>query len=183
MEILKYYAGIGARDTPEHILKTMTSLASYLYEEGWILRSGGAGGADSAFEKGCKSENQKEIFLPWKGFNNHPSERYIITEEALELASEYHPYWNNLKRSHRLLQSRNCYQVLGADLNSYSDLVICYTKNGKICGGTGQALRIATSSKYNIPVLNLGLPHLSLKIEDLVDEIEKLTSNNSPRLI
>ena len=185
MEIIRYYAGIGARDTPPFILETMKSLAEYLYTEGWILRSGGAGGADLAFEAGCGSDDKKEIYLPWKGFNNSSSKRYKIGDDALLLASEFHPYWGNLKRSHRLLQARNGYQVLGENLNTFSDLVICYTKNGTVRGGTGQALRIANSSKYNIPVLNLGNPNLNLDIKSLKEEIDRLVLKQDaiPRLI
>ena len=49
------YAGIGSRKTPPHVLAAMTQIAEALAERGYILRSGGAGGADSAFEKGAGS--------------------------------------------------------------------------------------------------------------------------------
>lgn len=45
------------------------------------------------------------------------------------------------------------YQVLGYDLKTPSDMVICWTKDGGASGGTGQALRIAKD--YNIPIYNL----------------------------
>ena len=48
-----YYAGIGARKTPNHVLKYMELQGKLLAEKGYILRSGGAKGADSAFERGC----------------------------------------------------------------------------------------------------------------------------------
>ena len=44
-----YYTGIGARTTPNDVLKDMTNIASNLEQSGFILRSGGANGADSAF--------------------------------------------------------------------------------------------------------------------------------------
>jgi predicted Rossmann fold nucleotide-binding protein DprA/Smf involved in DNA uptake len=47
-----YYAGIGARSTPPQILSVMTRLASKLEGMGYTLRSGGAAGADTAFERG-----------------------------------------------------------------------------------------------------------------------------------
>lgn len=42
----KYYAGIGSRSTPKDILKLFESLGRYLATCNFILRSGGADGAD-----------------------------------------------------------------------------------------------------------------------------------------
>jgi hypothetical protein len=46
------YTGIGARRTPSDVLDLMHSLAMRL-SGGWVLRSGGADGADRAFEEGA----------------------------------------------------------------------------------------------------------------------------------
>jgi predicted Rossmann fold nucleotide-binding protein DprA/Smf involved in DNA uptake len=96
---MKYYTGIGSRETPEDILEFMKEIASKLESLGWILRSGGAPGADLAFENGVKEK--KEIYIPWKGFNNSDSNLYFdkfkYKEECLTIASENHPDWNYLK--------------------------------------------------------------------------------------
>lgn len=47
------YAGVGSRETPPQVLAVMRSAARVLASRGWILRSGGALGADSAFEAGA----------------------------------------------------------------------------------------------------------------------------------
>jgi len=57
----KYYAGIGARSTPQNILDIMTNLAHKLSEKEYILRSGGALGADMAFDEGSH-HGMEEIF-------------------------------------------------------------------------------------------------------------------------
>lgn len=57
------YTGIGSRETPPEIQEIMTNYARKLDKLGFILRSGGAMGADTAFEKGSTN---KEIYLPWK---------------------------------------------------------------------------------------------------------------------
>lgn len=44
----RYYAGIGARKTPAHIQSIMLSLAAVWARQGFILRTGGAKGADTA---------------------------------------------------------------------------------------------------------------------------------------
>lgn len=51
----KYYTGVGSRKTPAHIMEIMRDLGRKLCSEGWGLRSGGASGADQAFEHGAGS--------------------------------------------------------------------------------------------------------------------------------
>lgn len=170
-----YYAGIGSRETPIEILTFFTKLAKYLAKQGYILRSGGAEGSDLAFEIGCNNVNgQKEIFLPWKGFNNSNSSLILNNPKAFEIAEKYHPYWHNLKEGARKLQARNSHQVLGWDLNTPSKFIICWTKNGKGSGGTGQAIRIAKA--YDIPIFDAGAyPY----VETIKKELKLFLFNNT----
>jgi len=132
----------------------MREIAGYLFNKfGYILRSGAADGADAAFESGVPSAAHTEIYLPWRGFNNHPSPLFTVDEEATKLAENYHPAWDSLSPITRLLMIRNGYQVLGKNLNDPVEFIVCWTPGGKIKGGTGQALRIAKA--FNIPVFNM----------------------------
>jgi len=149
-----YYTGIGSRQTPPDALKQMTTLASNLEKTGLVLRSGGAKGADSAFEAGVKDSANKSIFLPWKGFNNNPSEHYTISQEAYKMAKHYHPNWYACSQAGAKFHARNCYQVLGLELKVPSQFILCWTPNGRVTGGTGQALRITLDHK--IPIFNMG---------------------------
>lgn len=147
-----YYAGIGSRRTPSEMEPIMKGVAELLRSKGYTLRSGGASGADLFFESGAG--NQKEIYLPWKGFNGSDSNLYSKpTEEMMEMAEKYHPMWKDLSDGARKMMARNCCQVLGSDLKTPSDFIVCWTPGGKIAGGTGQALRMARNLK--IPVFNL----------------------------
>lgn len=148
----KYYTGIGARDVPIEIMSFMEIVGKYLNNYGYTLRSGGAMGSDISFENGA-GEN-KEIFIPWKGFNNSNSTLFNTLDEAFEISSKYHPRWDFLKHSVKKLHARNVHQVLGVDLKSPSTFLCCYTKCGKDVGGTAQALRIARD--FNIPIFNFG---------------------------
>lgn len=67
---------------------------------------------------------------------------------------DYYCLTSILKDGAKKLQARNSHQVLGLDLNTPSDFIICWTKGGKGIGGTGQALRIAKA--YNIPIFDCG---------------------------
>jgi hypothetical protein len=148
----KFYSGIGSRETPDTVCNFMTVIASELEERDYILRSGGADGADSAFERGVKLH--KEIWIPWLGFNNNKSPLLPISAAAYDIAATVHPVWSRLKPAVKSLHARNCHQILGADLNTKSSFVLCWTEGAEIKGGTATAIKLAL---YNsIPVLNFG---------------------------
>ena len=149
---MKYYAGIGSRQTPEPMLLFMTAIAQYLDKRGYALRSGGADGADLAFERGAR---HKEIFLPWKGFNGSKSPLYLVPEKALKIAEEVLPEFPHCTPAVQKLKARNMMQVLGPGLDDPCDFVICWTEDGALRGGTAAAIRLA--KKHQIRVFNLGL--------------------------
>ena len=157
-------AGIGSRETPDLMLTLMADIGHALALRGVIVRSGGADGADTAFEKGAlraRVQGTFEGFAPWAGFNGR---RWPVKvpAEAFDLVDEFHPAGKSLRDAPRKLMARNAQQVLGVDLESPSALVLCWTKDGadgdvvkttQATGGTGHAIRIA--SAYFVPVWNL----------------------------
>lgn len=152
-----YYAGIGSRETPEYICSYLMRAARLLALNNFVLRSGGAEGADISFEIGAEiGKGHMEIYIPWTKFNNSKHSVTPITQEALELAKKYHPRFNHLSYAAKKLMARNGYQILGPNLDKPSSFVLCYTPNGKGGGGTGQALRIAKDR--NIPIFDFGSP-------------------------
>jgi hypothetical protein len=136
------YAGIGARKTPPEVLAIMARISQQLYAMGWHLRSGGAKGADTAFAQGLPTDG-KTIFLPRDA-----------TKDAIELAASFHPAWHKCSDYARQCHGRNMMILLGRQLSSPAQKVICWTADGKPTGGTGQAIRAAEA--YGIPVSNLG---------------------------
>lgn len=154
--MFKSYAGIGSRDTPDDILELMYEISKYLDKHGWTLNSGGARGADTAFEAGS---SKSQIFLPYNGFNNHYIEdnvKYIVPDlkASDSFVEDYHPYGYKLTGRTRQLISRNTYQVLGKDLKTPVQFIVCWTPFGHGGGGTGQALRIAPD--YGVKIFDLG---------------------------
>lgn len=156
------YAGIGSRKTPEYIQKMMQSIAQQLGQSGWVLRSGFADGADISFGWGAETvDGAMELFVPWTGYNGAPwnDPRVIVppmTQELMDLAMKFHPAWHNCSQGAQKLHARNGSIILGLDLKTPVDCVICWTPNGLRGGGTGQALRIADA--YEIPIFDLALP-------------------------
>ena len=156
------YAGIGSRKAPPDQLERMTRAAKRLASKGYTLRSGGANGADRAFEAGAGGK--KEIYLPWKGFNGSTSSFVAPTRDAVDVAAAVHPAWVRLSPAAQKLQARNSHQILGEDLRTPCDFVICWTPDGAesesertaSTGGTGQA--IALASRWGVPVFNFARP-------------------------
>lgn len=167
----KIYAGIGSRKTPgttfweknfgdplpEHkdVWLIMYRLGYWMGKHGWTLRSGAASGADTAFEGGAKrAGTAREIFIPWRSFSKDPDHIVDIPDGAYPIAQEFHPAWDRLSDAVRTLMARNVCQILGQDLSTPVDRVICWTPGGSGSGGTGQAIRIARH--YGITVRDLG---------------------------
>ena len=168
---VKAYAGIGSTETPDDVCMKMMNIASVLGGMGWTLRSGGADQADTAFEMGCDQVNgAKEIFLPWHQFNKKEGKVLKQTNQLYELAGYYYEMrpdrsdWVSVRDTVKLMMMRNVNQVLGEDLHTPSQAVICWTLNGSVVGGTAMALTIAMDK--SIPIFNLALP-------DTMDRMEK----------
>ena len=153
------YAGVGSRQTPLAVCSEMTLVAAFLAGLGYQLRSGAAPRADKSWEAGAA---RAQIFLPWRGFEEHPSGLYSPPAVAFEIAARHHPEWATLTSGERKLMARNSQQVLGPGCDDPSDFVMCWTRDrattatSRGTGGTGQAIRVACS--YGIPVFNLADP-------------------------
>jgi hypothetical protein len=166
------YAGIGARQTPTDVLLIMRLAAADLAKRGYVLRTGGAEGADRAFFDGAQSVGGRiDLYLPWPTFWTPP--RFAGVEiqtypsrQAYKLAERYHPNWRNLRRGVRSLHARNAHVVLGADLNDPVRFILCWTPGGNGQGGTGQALRMAPD--YGIPVLDLGCARAGERLQTFI---------------
>lgn len=120
-----------------------------------------------------------ENYLPWAGFNGAPDndERFIYNrmtalnvDKAWAIAKQYHPNWNACSQAARAMHTRNVYQVLGHDLNTPSQLVICWTPGASGSGGTGQAIRIARA--YDIPVFDLADPACHEPLCEFIQQCE-----------
>ncbi len=173
------YAGIGARATPEDVKQLMARAAEFLVAERWVLRSGGAAGADRAFMRGAHAaDGDFEVYLPdggYRGFEDltpgGPS------PAAYELARRTHPAWARCSARVRALHARNSHQILGPDLDDPVRFVLCWTPDGSLdgssraSGGTGQALRLA--AQRGIPVLNLAREEHREQVEAKLDRSQR----------
>lgn len=188
----KIYTGIGSRETPPEVCDLMSRFAYAMAAAGWHLRSGGADGADLAFERGClrwlfgTDENgmanyRKGILLPDGGYQN-PLTTYLPTKNfnsknrnqlvsdiytqghlAVQSVDQYHPCPRALNAYARKLMARNYQQVMGhSDLPSVEDATQFI-----VCWTLGDELKVGGTSQA-LRIANdrkipwLNLAHLSM---------------------
>lgn len=145
---MSFYAGIGSRKTPSAICSLMEKIAYKLATLDYCLRHGDADGADKAFDRGCDRANgRKEIYKPMGGFKMH--------EEAHSIAAKIHPNWEACNPFARACHTRNVYIVLGQDLQSPVEFVVCWTPDGAKVGGTRTGIVLA--EQRGIQVYNIAI--------------------------
>ena len=167
---MRFFAGIGSRQTPVDVLASMTALTRRLTGDGWCLRSGGARGADSAFAAGAPIQRRR-IYLPWSGYNtlSGPDCHHLRAGELtrfLPIAEQFHPAWEKCSPAVRALHARNVAIVLSLSAADPVRFIICWTPGAQVVGGTGLGLRLARH--HDIPIVNLA--HSS------VDTVERFIS-------
>ena len=169
-----FYTGIGSRNTPEAITDLMGDIAEQLGKSGWILRTGGATGADEAFLlRAVGKRLPYELYLPWKSYSSVDSTLSQPTDIAYQVSAKYHPTWGRLSQAGRALHARNAHCVLGKDCKTPSRFVLCYTPQANGTGGTGQGIRIAKA--YHIPVFDLGDTEVVLRMQRFLQHIDMLS--------
>lgn len=171
-----YYTGVGSRETPKEICELITKVAAKLANLGWIVRTGGAQGADEAFLAGCGGRT--ENFVPWYGFGSYGGKipnldrnwdylqniddiNPLIYKRTTRELSKYKGFWK--------LQARNVSQVLGLDLDNPSKFCILYapTTPTGVTGGTNTAYQVAIQS---------GVSCFNLFDREVVKRLEKFVS-------
>jgi hypothetical protein len=138
---------------------------------GWCGRSGGADGADMAFETGYQQYVYEydliqagfECYLPWNIFNSLSEDSiHIVTPnlpnytQAIDIVSHIHPAWDRLTQGARSLHTRNVYQILGRELNKPSQFCFLYAEpksKTQVKGGTNTAFQLAR--RHNVETFNL----------------------------
>lgn len=188
------YAGVGSRETPPDVLAKMEAVGRILAAKGLILRSGGAIGADSAFERGSDAAGgKKEIFIAWQKISNDRkaakvpgADKDIVGYDAEDeriasavIAALRTRPWAERGPGDKALQSRNVRQVLGLRKDSPVGAVLAYTKDGLLKGGTATAIQIAVDR--GIPVVNLGSARWrDASAEEIAAEIVGLCAGRGP---
>jgi hypothetical protein len=120
-------------------------------------RSGGAAGADIAFETGFRSTRGSfAVFRP-RPLATMRAEMDLFDREVRPIAGAHMPSIFGMSAGNAGLLARNMNQVLGADLRSPCDFVVCWTPTldyrSREAGGTRYACLLAQAR--GIPIFNI----------------------------
>ena len=155
---MKYVTIIGSRSITVQEENILKEIAQKYHNLGYILRSGGANGADSIVNE---FEN-KEIYIPWNGFNNFEHNGESVFElsripgslDAIRAARRVHPAPHKLTMASEKLHGRNYFQVFGQNgIASELVLFVADEVDGEVCGGTRTAVTLAREA--GIETINL----------------------------
>lgn len=194
-----YYTGVGSRETPLHVLYLMSKISMIMEKQGYILRSGCATGADSAFEDILLNpKDTAEIYIPNRDFPERmgtkykehyiiPMEKYGKGQESLYRkatniihTNKIHKMWEVCNPRIMDLHNRNMFQVLGKDLATKSKFNICYTSGGEKKyedtnqGTGGTATAINASDFFGVVNFNLGNKEDYKRLNEFVTKFENI---------
>lgn len=195
-----FYTGIGSRTTPLYIMYMLSEIAIILEQQGYVLRSGCAFGADAAVEDALiYPQNTSEIYIPNKTYPKNAKtnlkSNYIVPQDKFGNSSNslyreamriIHSHgiigrsWENCKEYIMNFHNASIFQVLGLDLKTPSKFTIAYTANGEKTpeetgintGGSTTAIHI--SYVYNVNVFNLGNDNDFIRFNEFISKNKSL---------
>lgn len=158
MSIYKAYAALSNKNAPEEVVETMRRLVHKLNDEGYTLRTAGNEGPEESLEA---QTEQKEVHIPWKGFNNRESRFNRNDNNAIEIVQAFHPTFASLKPAVQAIIARSAHVILGKDLRSPVRFLVCWSEDGlenakdrSIKSGY-MGMPVAVANSLSIPVFNL----------------------------
>lgn len=137
------YACIGNRVLLPGAEEIIHKRVKEINDEGSLVRTGGALGADYLFEKYAKN---CIVYLPWTGFNHKTGiacDKLPTFNKAMEMLYDIFTVERIefMSAGYRKLYVRNLHILLGIGLDTPVDLVIAY--NNQTTGGTVATIEMA----------------------------------------
>ena len=173
MTIYRPYAGIGNPKAPPNIVAQCKELGHYLSEREFTLRTGGGKTeVEEAFED--TTEN-KELFLPWKKFNDKESKICHYDQSVADIAKRLQPGYEGLEFWRQSFFNRTVGLMLGKNGKSPVRLLICWSQDGvehakDRTSSTGFiGIAISAAGLLRIPVFNLKNENTVSRIKLYVD--------------
>lgn len=180
------YVGVGSRELTKEGRLVLYDVAMALSDEGYSLSTGDATqGCDDAFWE-MALPGHRVRYGPFGKTKYLPETRVIpndsvIYDRANSIAGVCHPTYRWLPDWMKELHLRNVFQVLGGNLDSPREFLVCWTPDGaettketsKKTGGTGTAIRVA--NMFGVPVFNL-------KRDDAVIRLQAYLRTNIKRV-
>jgi len=148
----KIYTGIGARNPKIAVQEIIKHISATLAKKDYILYSGGTPGCQTCFEKGCdENYGMKNIFTPWKGYNNSSSPLVSWGRKLTSVSLPSVTKWEQMAPEIRYIHIRNVQMLLGYNLDKPTKFVISWFPYLSYEYGT----IMEYAKHFNIPVFNI----------------------------
>lgn len=100
-----------------------------------------------------------------------PDADIAIPDHAFEAAKDRLAGWDKLTENTQRQYARAALELLGDNLNSPADVLVCWTRDGKATGVTGFAQKLAAT--HAIPVINLGAAGAPTTVDDFTEKLRE----------
>lgn len=167
----RYYTVLPGRVIPIDMLERMREIGMLLATRGYTIRSSETDKIERAFSEGVDSVNgYKDIWMP-KSILKHGNTN-TIQQRHIDVVKSVHPSYSLLNIELKTTFSRVAGQILGTDVSSRVDFIVCYSridlkKSIHVNYGSGVVeVAAAIASTYKIPLYNL---FVEKDIEKLLD--------------
>lgn len=155
---------------PKDFIDTVKEIIDQLCSLGWVYRGGHE-------EEGSVPAENKEIFIPWQGFNKgrHNHEGVNVCHcldnhlQAIEWAQQAYPTFKEETTEIQMYWVRNIYLLFGKDLNQASHMVIYY-QAGNATAKTGTQYLVHAAESLEIPCFNI---HNQQGMDALYEHVNK----------
>jgi hypothetical protein len=156
--LYKPYALLLDNKTPEDVIARVATVIKKLEKQGYTLRTS----INSPILKGLEAQvTRKEIYLPWKDFENHTSELCWSTPRSDAIAQQAQPAYNSLNKGVKKILSMNARVICGNKMVSPCLFLLTWSLDGaenegnvrSTTGFMGHPITIA--SRLGVPVINL----------------------------
>lgn len=169
---------------PPEVVERAKQIAEILNNHEYTVRHDGLSPIAKTFE-GIFS-TRKELYLPWKNFNEQNSSFSYSTTQSMDIVKKFFPAFDKIKDSAKAFLSRGVRMILGQNLKSNTSLVIVWTEDGvedslhktAQTGFSGFPMGIAFS--MYIPVINLQNANCVERVKKIVEPIPT-QSNPQPQ--
>ena len=145
----KYYAGIGDKKLPPQLPQIIQKVAKGMHGDGYCLRNNGMDGAEREFMRGV---SDKQLILPWDGFNGLKSQYNEAPEAATQVAYNHVNLFGDMSHSKQKIMLAKIQTILGVDCKTPVNIVVCYSFD-ELYGESAQMISLAKA--YQIEIVNL----------------------------
>lgn len=175
--LYRAYGVVSNIKAPPHAINSAKEIADFLSDKNFVLRTGGGNtDIENLFEA---STPHKELYLPWKNFNEKDSKIVRYSDHIREIAQWQQPSYESLVPFKQSFINRNIAVVLGKEGTSPLRFLICWSQDGiehpahrtSATGFIGICITVAGLIK--VPIFNLHNTDVVHRVRSYIEGLDR----------